>query len=222
MVNHILTFGLDILWRRRAVKIAASAGGTLWADMCSGTGETAAYLRRIAPAGTNVLSVDFSLDMLGVAKQKPEAADITFVASDITTLPFPDNSFDLITMSFATRNINLNKDSLIRSFAEYHRVLKPGGRFVNLETSRPPFAPVREAMHLYIKLFVKMIGAGVSGSKAGYAYLAKTIPRFYAAEDLADIMRTAGFSKVTYRHLLFGVAAIHQAYKHPELYQGGT
>jgi demethylmenaquinone methyltransferase/2-methoxy-6-polyprenyl-1,4-benzoquinol methylase len=213
LVNHILTFGLDIVWRRRAARIAALAGGREWADMCTGTGEMAVYLSRLAPKGTKIHAIDFSGPMMAEAAKKPKAEHINFVASDIKALPFPDESFDLITMSFATRNINLSKDILIQSFAEYYRVLRPGGRFINLETSRPSFSPLRRCFHLYVKLFVGPIGSRISGSKTGYAYLAKTIPRFYCPEELADIMRRAGFKKVTFKKLLFGVAAIHQGMK---------
>jgi len=213
LVNHILTLGLDIAWRKRAARIAATAGGGQWADMCTGTGEMAVYLSRLAPEGTKIHAIDFSPPMMTEASRKPEAEHINFVAADIKALPFPDESFDLITMSFATRNINLSKDILIESFAEFYRVLKRGGRFVNLETSQPSLSPVRRFFHLYVKLFVKMIGSRISGSGTAYGYLARTIPRFYAPEELADIMRQAGFEKVTFQRLLFGAAAIHQATK---------
>jgi demethylmenaquinone methyltransferase/2-methoxy-6-polyprenyl-1,4-benzoquinol methylase len=213
LVNHILTLGLDIVWRKRAARVAALAGGREWADMCTGTGEMAVYLNRLAPKGTKIHAIDFSGPMMAEAAKKPEAEHINFVVSDIKALPFSDESFDLITMSFATRNINLSKDVLIQSFAEFYRVLKPGGRFVNLETSRPSFLPVRICFHLYVKLFVGPIGSRISGSRTGYAYLANTIPRFYDAEELADIMYQTGFQKVTFKKLLFGVAAIHQGMK---------
>ena len=213
LVNHILTLGLDIVWRKRAARIAATAGGCQWADMCTGTGEMAVYLSRLAPEGTKIHAIDFSGPMIAEASKKPEAEHINFVTADIKALPFPDESFDLITMSFATRNINLSKDILIRSFAEFNRVLKRRGRFVNLETSRPSISLVRRCFHLYVKLFVKPIGSRISGSGTAYAYLAKTIPRFYAAEELADIMHKAGFKKVTFKKLLFGAAAIHQGTK---------
>lgn len=213
LVNHVLTLGLDIVWRRRAARVAAAAGGGQWADMCTGTGEMAVYLSRLAPKGTKIHAIDFSGPMMAEAAKKPEAEHINFVASDIKALPFPDESFDLITMSFATRNINLSKDILIQSFAELYRVLKPAGRFVNLETSRPSFSPVRKCFHLYVKLLVGPIGSRISGCRTGYAYLAKTIPRFYAAEELADIMRQAGFQKITFQQLMFGAAAIHQGTK---------
>jgi len=210
LVNHILTLGLDIVWRKRAAGIASMADGGQWADMCSGTGEMAAYLNHLAPKGARIYATDFSLPMLEEAKRKPEAERVNFVASDIKALPFPNESFDLVTMSFATRNINLSKHILVQSFAEFYRLLKPGGRFVNLETSRPSFSPIRMCFHLYIMLFVKSIGSRLSASRTAYAYLARTIPRFYPPEELADIMRQAGFKKVTFQRHLFGVVAIHQ------------
>ena len=213
LVNHVLTLGLDVVWRRRAAKIAATANGGQWADMCTGTGEMAANLSRLAPEGTKIYGIDFSEPMLEQARRKPEATHINFITSDIKALDFPDESFDLVTMSFATRNINLSKDILVQSFGEFYRVLKPGGRFVNLETSRPSFWLVRKCFHLYVRLFVKSIGSRISGSRDAYTYLATTIPRFYSAQELADVMLQAGFEKVTFQQYMFGAAAIHQAMK---------
>jgi len=213
LVNHILTFGHDALWRRQAARIAAAEGGTQWADMCTGTGEMAICLSRLAPPETTVHAVDFSLSMMDVAKKKPEAQNIAFVVSDVRDLEFPDDSLDLITISFATRNINLNRDTLIQTFAEFARVLKPGGRFINLETSQPSSRLARLLFHAYVKLFVKALGGLISGSYKAYAYLKYTIPRFYPPEELSDIMCRAGFKNVTYKKLMFGIAAIHQGMK---------
>jgi demethylmenaquinone methyltransferase/2-methoxy-6-polyprenyl-1,4-benzoquinol methylase len=213
LVDHVLTLGLDVVWRKRAARVAAGAGGTQWADVCTGTGEMAMCLSRLAPVGTKIYAVDFCEPMMERARSKPKAEHVQFVTADIKALPFDDESLDLITMSFATRSINVSREILIQSFAEYHRVLKPGGRFVNLETSRPPFAPVRKGFDLYVKLFVEQIGGRISGSRRAYAFLARTIPRFYPAEELAGIMQEAGFGEVTFQRLLFGAAAIHEAIK---------
>jgi len=213
LVNHVLTFGCDVLWRRRRTRRAASGGGTEWADLCTGTGETAVNLKRLAPEGTTVHAVDFSRAMMAEAMKKPEGQGIDFMVADVKALPFEDNSLDLITMSFATRNINLNRDVLTQTFAEYRRVLKPGGRFVNLETSQPTMGWVRGAMHAFVKGLVKPVGAALSGARPAYAYLAHTIPRFYPAEDLAAILGDAGFADVSFKRLLFGVAAIHVSVK---------
>jgi demethylmenaquinone methyltransferase/2-methoxy-6-polyprenyl-1,4-benzoquinol methylase len=213
LINRVLTFGLDVVWRRRAVKVAAGGRGGEWLDMCSGTGETAVYLSRLAPEGTRVLAADFCPAMMAEARRKPEAKRVEFVPADIRALPFADGSLDLVTMSFATRNVNVSREALIESFAELRRVLKPGGRFVSVETSQPPSSLVRMCFHIYVKLVVERIGALISGYRPGYAMLSSTIRRFYPAEELADIMREAGFGKVTFRRMFFGAAAIHEAEK---------
>ena len=216
-VNAVLTLGMDGLWRRKAARLAAeNAKPGMWADMCTGTGETAMYLCRLAPTETKVHAVDFSEPMMAEARKKKEADRIEFVLADVKNLPFPDNHFDLLTISFATRNLNLNKETLTSTFAEFLRVLKPGGLFVNLETSQPSSAIVKAGFHLYTKLFVKQLGSKLSGSELGYSYLSKTIPRFYPAPILTDILKDAGFNKVTQKRLMFGVTAIHMAWKKDE------
>jgi len=213
LVNHVLTFGMDILWRRRAANTASRGGGSRWLDLCCGTGEMAANLSRRAGNGTILYATDFSFPMVQQARRKPEGGKIHFSLSDIKYLPFPDRTFDLVTISFATRNINLNRKTLIRSFAEFNRVLKPGGRFVNLETSQPAGPAIRKIFHGYIRLAVKPIGRLISGSDKAYTYLSETIPRFYPPGEMAACLHEAGFDTVNYERLLFGAAAIHEARK---------
>ncbi len=129
LVNHVLTCGLDILWRRKAAKVAAMGGGKRWIDICSGTGEMAFSLKRLAKNKTMVIAADFCIPMIHKAAAKPEANQISFVTADVNALPFHDETFDLVTISFATRNINVTRDILIQCFREINRILKPGGRF---------------------------------------------------------------------------------------------
>lgn len=234
LINHILTFGMDILWRRKAVKIAVKDGGKKWLDICTGTGETVMYLNSRAVGETLIAAADFSLPMLSKAAEKANRKQIEFLITDAKKLPFRDNTFDLITLSFAarnlsfaarnlsfaardlsftSRNLNLSRDILIKTFSEFNRILKPGGRFVNLETSRPKFRLLRFMMNVYVKLVVKPAGFLISGSKAGYDYLSYTIPRFYNADELTGIMKESGFSNVNIKRLFFGAAAIHKAAK---------
>ncbi len=213
LINHILTFGLDIVSRKRAAKIGASGGGTIWLDVCTGTGEMAINLSRLKQNGISILAADFSLPMVKRARLKPESRNISYVISDVAELPFDNNSIDLIHISFATRNINTSREKLIEHFKEFHRILKPGGRFINLETSQPKSKLLRFLMHLYVKLTVKQIGSMISDSKAGYVYLSKTIPRFYPAEELAEILKEAGFSEVWHKRMFAGITAIHKAVK---------
>jgi demethylmenaquinone methyltransferase/2-methoxy-6-polyprenyl-1,4-benzoquinol methylase len=211
-VNRALTFGLDVRWRRKAARIAADGSGGLWMDVCSGTGETAANLRALAPLPTRIISLDFCPPMLASAAAKPGGRAIDFVLGDVKALPFPDASLDLITISFATRNINLSREILTRTFAEFRRVLKPGGRFVNVETSQPGLKIVRVLFHAYVRLAVRRVGTLISGSRAGYAYLEATIPKFYSAAELTAIMREAGFAEVRVKRFMLGAAAIHVAH----------
>ena len=213
LVNHVLTFRMDIAWRKRAAGVASGRGGARWIDVCSGTGEMAVDLSRLAGEDTQVFAADFSMPMLDKAVRKPEGERIMFLLSDAGELPFADDSFDLVTISFATRNINLNRDVLVEKFREFYRVLKPGGSFINLETSQPSSSVVRKLFHMYVKTFVEPVGRLISGTRPGYAYLARTIPKFYDPGELTGLMRAAGFENVTYQRLLFGAAAIHQGVK---------
>ncbi len=216
-VNHVLTLGLDVPWRRRAARIAARGGGPRWLDVCSGTGDMARHLRRWAEPGTRIVALDFCRPMLARSAGRPAGeAVFDFVLADAALLPFPDASFDLLTVAFATRNLNLSRAGLTGTFREFLRVLKPGGRFVNLETSQPRFRPVRLIFRAYVRVFVLPIGRRLSGSNAGYDYLSRSIPEFYPAEELAAILMEAGFPAVTFRRFLFGASAVHLAVKWAE------
>jgi len=211
LVNHVLTFGLDILWRGRAARLAADAGGRRWLDICSGTGDMAVALKRLAGEDTKVYAVDLTPAMLAQMAAKPKAAGIALSVADVRTLPFPDDTFDLITISFATRNINLSRETLLEVFREVRRVLKPHGRFVNVETSQPPNPLIRGLFHPHIGLLVRPVGQFITASRAAYAYLAYTIPRFYTASELSALLHEAGFGEVKVKPMLFGIAAVHVA-----------
>jgi demethylmenaquinone methyltransferase/2-methoxy-6-polyprenyl-1,4-benzoquinol methylase len=212
LVNHILTWGFDIRWRKRAVKTTSALRGGLWMDVCSGTGELAQALAR-SRDDVQVLALDFSLPMLEQASRKKGLEQGMFGLGDVTRLPFADNTFDLITISFATRNLNPNPVYLSTCLQEFCRVLKPGGTFLNLETSQPRPQWLRRLFHLYIRTVVKPVGYLFSGSKAGYKYLAHTIPRFHGAEEFASILKEVGFDQVRVISLLWDIAAIHLAVK---------
>jgi demethylmenaquinone methyltransferase / 2-methoxy-6-polyprenyl-1,4-benzoquinol methylase len=213
-VNHALTLGFDISWRRRAARAAARDGGALWLDVCSGTGDMARQLGRRAAPSTRIVALDFCRPMLDLSAARPRTeGPLEFVLADAARLPFPGGAFDLITVAFATRNLNLSRAALSATFGEFHRALKPGGRYVNLETSQPRFRVVRFFFRAYVRIFVRAVGRRLSGTEPGYAYLSASIPEFYPPEELAGILREAGFSRVAFRRLMFGAAAIHIAVK---------
>jgi len=213
VINHILTFGLDILWRKKTAKMAARLGGTLWLDVCSGTGEMAQSLSKCASEEVQIFAVDFSASMLVKAKHKNHRSNLLFSIAEAGALPFPEGSFDLLTLSFATRNLNLRRDILEFYLKEFFRVLRPGGYFFNLETSQPSLGLIRQIFHSYIRLIVRPVGWFFSGSKAGYRYLSFTIPRFYNPEEFSSILRNTGFSRVVYQKFFWGVSALHVATK---------
>ncbi len=212
-INHVLTGGLDVLWRRKAARFAAVQAGGMWLDVCTGTGDMAVELSRLAGNDATVVAADFCLPMIRKALARGFARRVQFVAADVGHLPFQDATFDLVTISFATRNIAGNPGVLLRRLREFHRVLKPGGRFVNLETSQPPCRVLRKVFHAYVQTAVEPIGRLLSRSKSGYVYLAHTIPRFYGAEEFARIIRRAGFVEVRDHRMTLGVIAIHIAAK---------
>jgi demethylmenaquinone methyltransferase/2-methoxy-6-polyprenyl-1,4-benzoquinol methylase len=213
LVNHLLTFGLDIPWRKQASMIAAAGGGTLWLEVCSGTGEMAANLQKLANPKTRIVLSDFSFSMVSKARNKPELERTSISLADSAMLPFPDNMFDLVVISFATRNIAGSAARLLRFLREFHRVLKSGGQFINLETSQPKSKLIRILYHLYIKSVVRILGRLISGSRTGYNYLSYSVERFFDVEVLSAIILNSGFSKVQSRTMSFGTVAVHKAVK---------
>lgn len=212
-VNHILTLGLDIHWRRKAAREAAKGDGLYWLDVCSGTGEMAQNLSQLADKNVKIISVDFCHSMLARLKDKNKKDNLLLVEAEAKLLPFSDDTFDLITISFATRNISPNPEYLIAHLKEFRRVLKSGGHFMNLETSQPRLKLVRKLFHFYIKLAVKPIGSLISGSKTGYNYLSYTIPRFFSAQDFSSLLSQEQFVEVKCRRFFFGICALHVAKK---------
>ncbi len=213
LVNHILTFGMDIFWRKKTARKAIKLGGSIWLDVCSGTGEMAYSLASLSGEDVLVLAADFSYPMLAKAFRKRKLPNLIPIIAEAGSLPFADETFDLVTISFATRNLNPRRDILESYLKEIWRILRPGGYFVNLETSQPPSKTIKWLFHLYVRWIVEPIGYFVSGSKAGYRYLAFTIPRFYSAEEFSQILHQSGFSQVDYRPLFFCISAIHTAKK---------
>ncbi len=218
LINRVLTLGLDALWRKKAAKIAAETcpSKERFLDICSGTGQTAVNLTKHLPDSARIVAADFSQQMLEEASEKINKKgikNIRFTLTDALHLPFEDNAFDIVTITFATRNLNAKEGHLLKAFREFHRVLKPGGCFLNLETSQPASSIIKKLFHLYVKLTVKPIGHLISGSESSYAYLSRSIRSFYSAPELEAILKDAGFETVEYKKMLFGAVALHNARK---------
>jgi demethylmenaquinone methyltransferase/2-methoxy-6-polyprenyl-1,4-benzoquinol methylase len=167
---------------------------------------------------TKVLGIDYSRPMLTKAAGKAERAGTPepgFICGDIEALPFPDDCFDSIGISFAFRNLTYHNPLAGRYLAEVLRVLKKGGRFVIIESSRPsPRARLVRWMHqAYVRHFVFRLGWLISRSRESYAYLADSVSHYYNAEALRGLLLEAGFSRVSFARLFWGAAAVHVAIK---------
>ncbi|HEY0387165.1 MAG TPA: bifunctional demethylmenaquinone methyltransferase/2-methoxy-6-polyprenyl-1,4-benzoquinol methylase UbiE [Gaiellales bacterium] len=201
-MNMLMSMGRDGRWRRLAVGMAGVSPGGAALDVCCGTGDLAIELRRsVGPSG-RVVGLDFSPQMLAVARRK--SAAVEWVQGDALDLPFPGGAFDAATVGFGVRNLA----DLGRGFAELTRVVRPGGRVVCLEMSTPP-AVVRPFSELWTDRGVPMLGRVVARDGDAYRYLPESVHRFPPAAEVAAVMTGAGLVDVNYRRLMLGVVAIH-------------
>lgn len=220
LINHLITLGMDIGWRRIAARECLANLPENVLDLCCGTGDLAMTISALEGGKRRVLGIDFSLPMLTKAAGKAAVAATpapraAFICGDIAALPFPDDGFDSIGTSFAFRNLTYKNPLARKYLAEVLRVLKKGGRFVIVESSRPdPRARLVRRLHeAYVRQFVFRLGWLISGSKESYAYLADSVSHYYNAEELRDLLLEAGFSRVTFARLFWGAAAVHVAIK---------
>jgi demethylmenaquinone methyltransferase/2-methoxy-6-polyprenyl-1,4-benzoquinol methylase len=212
LVNHVMTFGLDIHWRSMVAKQAATLADRASErvlDIATGTGDLAFAIRK---AGVpEVVGVDFSEGMIATAKKKAtkHPAGVAFLIGDGMHLPFADGTFDACTISFGLRNM----EDYTAAVREMTRVLRPGGKFICLEMTpfrRPFLGPL---FRFYFEQVVPVIGAVLSGSYRSYKYLPQSVRAFPPADGLAEICRIAGLSDVRYQLLGFGTVAIHSGVK---------
>jgi len=207
LLNHLLSFNIDRLWRRRALRALgwtkAPAGRYL--DLCAGTLDVGAQLVRLRGFAGHVVAADFALPMLQAGAGKAPRAILAPVAADAQRLPLPDASMDGAIVAFGIRNVA----SLDAALREVHRVLRPGARFVILEFTTPRSWIVRTFYHLYFHHLLPLIGGLISGHGTAYRYLPKSVANFPAEPELASRMTSAGFRDVRWESLSFGIAAIH-------------
>jgi len=210
--NALASMGIDRSWRSALVKACALTPESRVLDLAAGTGDVSlAIAEKAAPA--EVVVTDFTPEMLVIAERKAGEysgpSRLTFREADAQDLPFGDESFDVVTVAFGVRNFP-ERD---RNFAEVLRVLKPGGRYVILEFSRPPFAPWRGVYHVYLRGVIPAIGGVLTGDRPSFVYLNDSIRRFPTQPALAAELREAGFTAISWKNLTGGIVALHTAVK---------
>lgn len=210
-LNRVISFGIDIKWRKKVLKIVSDTKPKIILDIATGTGDLA-----ILMAQTNaekIIGLDISAGMLEVGKKKVDEKKLSnvieLVLGDSENIPFEDNYFDAITVSFGVRNF----ETLEKGFCEILRVLKPNGVFVILETSVPDKTPYKQGYRFYTKNILPLIGKLFSKDNSAYGYLSESAAAFPYGEALNNILRKIGFIDVVAMPQTFGVATIYSASK---------
>lgn len=207
LINDVLTVGNDRLWRIATTRALAPRKGMRILDLAAGTGTSSAA---IAKHGAHVTAADFSQGMLDEGRRRHvDNPLIEFVWADATDLPFDDDSFDAATISYGLRNVSDPRAAL----AEMRRVVKPGGRVVIAEFSTPPASVVRAPYGVYGRYILPRIAGAINRDAAeAYRYLNESIEQWPDQAELASWLRDAGFERVAYRNLTFGIVALHRGF----------
>jgi demethylmenaquinone methyltransferase/2-methoxy-6-polyprenyl-1,4-benzoquinol methylase len=213
LMNDVMSLGVHRLWKRFTIDQAAVRSGQLVLDVAGGTGDlSAAFAAQVGPRG-RVTVADINAAMLDVGRARLAdrgiAGNVEFVQADAETLPFPDNHFDCVTIAFGLRNVTRQD----RALASMYRVLKPGGRLLVLEFSRPVWPGLNAVYDAYSFNILPKLGKLIANDEASYRYLVESIRRHPDQETLKGLMEQAGFGRVHYFNLSGGIVAVHKGYK---------
>lgn len=210
-LNRVISFGIDVKWRKKVLQLVAGKNPETILDIATGTGDLAILMAKTN--AKNIIGLDISSGMLEVGKKKiaEKKLDsvIEMVLGDSENMPFPDNHFDAITVSFGIRNF----ETLEKGLQEILRVLKPNGIFVILETSVPVKTPFKQGYRFYTKFILPVIGKLFSKDNVAYGYLSESASVFPFGEQLNNILRKIGFIDVKDFPQTMGVATIYKASK---------
>ncbi|OFZ31706.1 MAG: bifunctional demethylmenaquinone methyltransferase/2-methoxy-6-polyprenyl-1,4-benzoquinol methylase [Bdellovibrionales bacterium RIFCSPHIGHO2_01_FULL_40_29] len=206
--NSVLSIGIHHLWRKKLVYLAGTKPGQSVLDCATGTGDLAIEFKKtVGPNGT-VIGTDFCSEMLAPApaKAKSQNLDIQFEQADVTALQYPDNTFDIVSISFGIRNVS----DPIKALQEMARVAKPGGKVMVLEFGQISIPILNKAYVLYSEKILPILGGWVTGQREAYDYLQKSSAAFPCRENFISLMKTSDcFSSMAYRSVSFGIAYIY-------------
>ncbi len=206
LMNRLMTGGRDVAWRQEAARIAIGSGAERALDVATGTGDLALELRR--QGVPDVTGLDFSGEMIASANAKRQTrgvSGVTFLQGDAMNMPFPDGSFDALTIAWGLRNL----PDYQAGIREMSRVLRPEGRLVILEMTPLQNKTLRNAFNLYFHNVVPMLGGLVSGDREAYRYLPDSVGAFPPADELAGMMRATNLRNVRYKLIGGGTVALH-------------
>ncbi|MBY0424404.1 MAG: bifunctional demethylmenaquinone methyltransferase/2-methoxy-6-polyprenyl-1,4-benzoquinol methylase UbiE [Cytophagales bacterium] len=210
-LNHFLSMGIDIYWRNRAISLLKSQKPKLVLDVATGTADFA--ITALKSGANKVVGIDISENMLAFGrtklKKKGLADKIELIHGDSENLPFEDNTFDAITVSFGVRNFQ----NLEKGLVEMARTLKPGGRLVVLEFSKPQKSPVKQVYNFYFKYILPKIGNIISKDDAAYRYLPESVNQFPEGPRFINILQNNGYSQTQCIPLTFGICSIYTGIK---------
>lgn len=213
LMNDLMSMGAHRLWKRFAVALAGVRPGQRVLDLAGGTGDLTARLARLAHPGGTVVLTDINGAMLRHGRDRlldrGVAGNVGYVQGNAECLPFPDSSFDVVTMAFGLRNVT-HKDQALGSM---YRVSRPGGRVVILEFSHVVLPLLQRLYDLYSFNVVPLLGQLVAGDRDSYQYLVQSIRRHPDQETLKTMMENAGFALTDYHNLSAGIVAVHRGFK---------
>jgi demethylmenaquinone methyltransferase/2-methoxy-6-polyprenyl-1,4-benzoquinol methylase len=205
LMNRLMTGGQDLYWRKTVIQLARLGEGSVLLDLGTGTGDLA-YEALTRNPRAKVVAADFTLEMMRVGKQ---TRALNFSAADALQLPFGPAVFDTVVSGFLMRNVT----DLQGAIAEQYRVIKPGGRVVILDTTRPKRNLLSPFIWIHLHFIIPTLGRLLTGVGEAYRYLPDTTEGFVSAEEMAARLASAGFKKVGFQRLMFGTIAIHWAEK---------
>jgi demethylmenaquinone methyltransferase/2-methoxy-6-polyprenyl-1,4-benzoquinol methylase len=208
LLNHLLSGNQDRRWRRRAIRLLCPRPGETILDACCGTGDLSLEALRQQPA-CRVIAADFTVPMLHLAKQKPAAGPVRYVAADTLHLPFGDGRFDAATVAFGARNF----EDTARGLDELRRVLRPGGRLMILEFMRPTNPLLVHGFGLFFKRILPLIGRAISKHRGAYNYLPASVGGFYSRKEFEELLRARGYRNVRSFDYSGGIATAFIAHK---------
>jgi len=213
LMNDLMSGGIHRIWKRFTIELSGVRKGNTVLDIAGGTGDLAARFADIVGPGGRVILADINDSMLRVGRDKlldqGRQGNLEFVQADAQFLPFPDDSFDCITIAFGLRNVT-DKDAALRSML---RVLKPGGRLLVLEFSKPRNELLSRAYDTYSFRILPLMGRLVANDSDSYQYLAESIRMHPDQDTLREMMEEAGFSRCEYHNMTGGVVALHKGVK---------